>query len=240
MNRLMKKCLTLAVVAALAVGTIPATQGFAQEASVTSKNTILVYGNANVLVKPDIAYVNIGVETKEKVASVSQQKNKDIMDKVIKALKNEGIKSENMSTENYSLYRSYDYVKESQVQYYMTTNTLKVTVTDFDKIGKILDVATAAGANNIYGIRFALVDESKAYDIALDKAIKNATDKANRIAKAMGKSNAKSFKIGEMSMSSMNYRDVNYAMGEMAKAVSTPIQSGDIVVSASLSVEYEY
>lgn len=238
MNRMMKKCLAIALAATLAVGMLPTTGSFAAET--TSKNTITVNGSANVMVKPDVAYLNIGVETKEKVASVSQQKNKETMEKVMKAMKALGVKSEDMSTENYSLFRTYDYVKETQVQYFMTTNTLKVTVSDFEKIGKILDAAADAGANNIYGIRFALLDESKAYDIALDKAIKNATLKADRIAKAMGKTSYKYFRIGEMSMSNVNYRDVNYVMSEKAMSPATPIQSGDIMVNATLSVEFEY
>ena len=55
-----------------------------------------------------------------------------------------------------------------------------------DKVGEVLKVAYNEGANNIYGISFDIADRKTVYKQALQKAIDDAKDKADVMAKQAG------------------------------------------------------
>ncbi len=206
---------------------------------------VTVSGEGEMTVTPDVAYITVGVESKDADAKVAQQNNAKEMDKVIAALKAKGLTDKALTTSGYNLYQTYDYnsnaSKEERDYYYVVSNTLEVEVSNIDKVGEMIDVASDAGANKINNVRFAVKDDSSYYQEALKLAMANAKGKANAIMGTFGKTAGVPYAVNESSSGGGNYVDMNLEARMMdSSAASTPIQSGDITVRASVSVSYEY
>jgi uncharacterized protein len=205
---------------------------------------ITVSGTAELDTAPDEADISMGVQTLDKDASVSQQKNADIMEKVMAAIKLAGIPEADISTSQYSLYELKEWDPKLQVEVskgYQTTNTVIATTKDLSIIGKVIDAAAKAGANNIGGITFKLSKDKEASvkkDV-LALAAKNGKDKAQTIATSLG------VKLGELqqvSETQFYYTPVFMDSAESARAAGsapTPITPGDVTTSATLSIAYE-
>ncbi|MBX5496805.1 MAG: SIMPL domain-containing protein [Bryobacteraceae bacterium] len=69
---------------------------------------------------------------------------------------------------------------------YTASNTVRVTTDDLASVGKIIDVATASGANQISDLRFTLKDEEALHAQALRAAVANAKRNAEAIASGLG------------------------------------------------------
>jgi uncharacterized protein YggE len=221
-------------------GKILPSQSYAAETS-ESVRLVTVQGVGEVTVKPDMATINIGVETEDKDAAFAQSSNARLMDAVSKAIKELGVKEDELQTSQYNIYKSRNYGDESQEEFFVVTNTLTVTVNDISKVGAIIDASSKAGANKINSINFSVKDESKYYQEALKNAMTSAKGKATTIMSTFGKKPSLPYTVSEASYYGGAVR-ANYAM-DMAmekSAVATPIEAGDLTITANVSVQYDY
>lgn len=246
MKKLVTATLAIALVAgAFMTGGVQPPMTISEAAAVEQTDYRLeVKGEGIVNVTPDMAYINIGVETEDIDASVAQSENAKLMTSVKKAIMNAGIDEDDMQTMNYSIYKTYNYYDDRErEEVYRATNTLKVTVRDLDNLGDLIDVASKSGANQINSIQFTVEDEEAYYQEALVLAMSNAKGKADAILGTMDKTSGTPVKITEESYGGGILRDTG-AIAFSAKAesmnYSTPIQAGDIQVTANVSVEYDY
>lgn len=208
------------------------------------KSTVEVYGSANIDVKPDVAYINIGVNTENDNPSVAQKENKVKMDKIISSLKKIGLTDDELQTLNYSIRKNYRYLKDNErEEYYVVSNSLKITINDLEQIGNVIDAASDAGANNINSIQFAVLDDTSYYNEALTLAMESAKEKANSIMSTFGEVANKPKTVIEISNNYGATRDMGNMMMKSEAAydsIATPIQAGDITISARVKVIYEY
>ncbi len=206
--------------------------------------TVTVSGQGEIVVTPDLAYIDLGVQTKAVDATKAQQENAKLMTTVIDALKKQGIKAEDIKTTNYSIYQTYDYKSNGERgdAYYVVNNTVNVKILDVTKVGNVIDAATLAGANSVNSIRFTVKDDSKYYQDALKLAMTNAKGKATAIMSTFGKTPGLPSAVNESSSGGGLYYDYypsNVKM-DMAFAESTPIESGEIKITANVTVSYDY
>lgn len=206
------------------------------------KNTITVNGEGVVKVKPDMAYVDMGVDTISKTAKDAQEKNSDVMNKVMQVLKGMGIAEDDIKTTDYSIYPEQNYddnTKQTIVTGYHVSNMIEVTVRNINNVGNVIDKAGDAGANRMYNVRFAISDNSPYYQQALQIAAKNAKDKAVGIAKGLGVSIGNPIKVTEQSVGGpIVYGNFN-AMKQDSTA-GTPVSSGELEVRAQITVDYSF
>ena len=231
----------------LAYGFMTGNAKSAAAAEDVSRNSLSVSGQGKIFVKPDIAYVTIGVTTEAKSAKDAQSENSQNLAKVFSALKSAGISEIDIRTVNYDLSPRYDYINTKEVQKqvlkgYVVTNQVQVTVRNVDNVGKVLDGATNAGANLSGGVTFSLSEPKMdtAYTDALNKALKNGSGKAETLAKGLGVSIGKPKEVVENGAS---YPQPVYGgIRNEAKAVevSTPISTGQMEITATVSLKYEY
>lgn len=224
------------------------------EAAAESGETsgIVVTGSGEVKVKPDVAYISIGVETFDTDANKAQQANAKQMEKIMEAMKKQGITDKEMKTTQYNIYKTYKPVTDKvtftanmddkRVEGYICNNMLEITINDITTTGTIIDAASKAGANNVRNIRFGIKDNEKYYTEALKKAVTNAKGKANAIASSVGVSIDKPFKIVENSggYSPYLYRDVMMSAKADMSSYNTPVEAGELTISANVNVEYKY
>lgn len=150
------------------------------------QNRVTVVGKGELSVKPDIAYLSIGVETYADTAKAAQQSNAQKMEKVQALLKNTWKMNEkDIKTERFYVQPNYTYSeKEGQkVKNYSASHSLEVTMRDLSKIGDLLDAASNAGANQIGGARFSVENRDIHEAQVIEKAMASADIKAQAVAK---------------------------------------------------------
>ena len=151
--------------------------------------TIRVSGSGRAVLSPDIAYVNIGVQTESKDAVEAVTSNNIQTQKVTDALVDSGIDEKEIQTTNFSIYPRQDYDSQGKPTgeiTYIVENSVHVTVRDLDQIGEILNTAVQAGANTIHGIQFDVSDKTEALSEARQSAVANAETVAEELAQAAG------------------------------------------------------
>ncbi|MBE0449866.1 MAG: SIMPL domain-containing protein [Clostridia bacterium] len=218
----------------------PATVSEAAEANAGDR-MVTVSGEGKIVVTPDVAHIELGVQTKNEDATVAQQNNAKLMSAVVEAIKKAGIDEKDIQTTGYSLYQTYDYQPDGSKKdpYYVANNIVRVKIKDVDSVGKIIDLATVAGANTVNSIQFSIEDDSEFYQEALKLAMVSAKSKATAIMGTFEKTPGLPKAVVESSSST----PIIYGYGAektMAADMATPIESGEITITANVSVSYDY
>jgi uncharacterized protein YggE len=224
------------LIAMLAIGIVSA-------ADTGTDHTITASGTGSVIGTPDRAQISLAVETENVDVKVAQVENAARMTQVMDALKAAGIPEDALKTTGYNIYPVYEESKSligPKIKAYRVTNTLTVTLHDVSRTGEVIDIGVANGINQANSIQFILSDEQS--QVLRTEALKEATDRAasdaQTVATALGVSisGVKSVDIGA------GYNPVrfqNYAVSDSAGgAVPTPIEPGDITVTATVTVTY--
>jgi uncharacterized protein YggE len=203
--------------------------------------TIYVTGNALVVLAPDIAYISIGVHSEAKSAKDAVAANNTQTQAVVDAIKGQGVDAKDIQTTNFSVYQQEKYAPtgEDLGAFFMTDNTVYVTMRDITKIGAILDASIAAGANSIYGITFDVQDKETAMATGRDQAMADATAQAEELAKAAGATLGDVQSISYYSNSPVPvYYDNKAAAAGVGGGASVPISAGQLTLTVSVSVTY--
>src|SRR5574341_1267113 len=151
------------------------------------EHTLSVSGSASAFAVPDRASMNIGVLTQARTAKEESEKNAASMTSVLNEIKNLGVPDKDIRTSILSIQPVYDYPKEGgapTITGYSASNSVVVTTDVLEKLGDIVDMSVAAGANQVSGISFE-VSEEKQKQIQgelLVSAVKDAEGKANKLA----------------------------------------------------------
>jgi hypothetical protein len=200
---------------------------------------LTVHGHAEIKVKPDIAYVNVGVVTQAHDAAQAEQENAVRATALVKALKKAGIADGDIQSQSYDLQPQYDYkASPALLTGYQVTNSFQVTVRDLTKAGAIIDLATQAGSNQISGVTFDLADRTQAEARALAMAIMRAHVKATLMAKAAQVSLGRLVDLSEGSPPVFEPIVMHSAMLMKAAAASTPVQPQEIKITADVTALY--
>jgi len=209
------------------------------------RNTISVSGQGKVSTQPDKAELYIRINAEGRTATAAKDSNSELSEKVINALKGEGVPKKDIETNYYYLNKKQEW-DESQRKYvdvgYEVNHVLKVTTTELDNVGKLLDTAVNAGANGVDSVNFGLTDEKQKQvsGEALKIAAKEAEGKAESIASSVGVQLGKLVTVSESNFiyTPYIYRDVMYSKAEAA-VPSTEILPRTLEITASVSLIYE-
>jgi uncharacterized protein YggE len=241
---MMKKSVFIAAMAVITAGSLVFAAISANKPveayAATENGKITVLGYGAISVKPDIAYVSVGVTTQQVDPKSAQSNNAASMDEVLAAIKGLGIEEKDIQTSEYSIYPQQDYQNGNKITGYIVTNMVKVTVRSLDKTAEVLDAAVSAGANAGGGIQFTIADSTAYYEQAMDLAIKNAISKAQAAGKSLKVTVGSPVEIIESSSAYTPTLYGNADMKAVAESVATPIQAGDLSVSAQVTAVFNY
>ena len=206
-------------------------------------NKINVLGNAQLEFSPDEAEIRFSVVTEANDLKNAQSKNAEIANRVIDNLKINGLSSKQIETMNFNAEKIREWEKERYVDKgYRVRNTIKVTTKDIENVGKLIDVAVNAGANDVEGLLFQLSKEAKqkATEQLLAKASEDARTKAELLTNALGVRLGKAVTISESNYQvSPRYYDTYAMKASMMESAPTPIQPKNVDTSASINVVFE-
>jgi hypothetical protein len=209
-----------------------------------NSNVISVSGSGSVTGTPDRAQLTFGVQTENANVKTAQSDNAVRMNAVIDALVAAGIPKDQMKTTGYTIYPVYQDstgLLNPTIKSYQVTNTLQVTLKDVNQTGNIIDTAVTAGVNNVNSIQFMLSDEQaqSLRSQALKNAVTLARADANVVAAALGV-NITGVQSADISQGYTPIVYDNYQAGAATtkSVVPTPVQPGDITVTAQVAIVY--
>jgi uncharacterized protein YggE len=202
--------------------------------------SIRVTGEAIIVARPDQALIDIGVVTQAQNAQDAASQNAQKQEAVISALRKALGAGADIKTTGYSLNPNYRYPErggQPTITGYTASNTVEVKTGDIAQVGKVIDIATQSGANNIQSLRFMLRDEQAARANALREAAIKARAKADALAAALG---LRVLRVLFVEESGQVAPPPIYARAEMAAApAQTPVEPGTIDVRALVTLTVE-
>lgn len=228
--------ISLLAVVSVVLSACAAAPGGSQEPT----RSLNITGVGQVFLKPDIAYINIGVHTEDPSATAAVTRNNAQTQKVADALTRFGVAVDDIRTTNFNIWANTQYDRDGQPTgtSYVVDNTVYVTVRDLTKMGEMLDAVVKAGANTINSIQFDVADKTEAMTKARDAAIENAKKQAAEIATAVG------VELG--AVQSINFYDAvpspvfdGKGGGGAELAAAVPIQPGQLSLSVTVNLVYE-
>jgi len=233
----------LAIVAMVVVSSVALMRPPLAVSSSSSPKTIQVTGTGTLSAAPDQALLDLAVETQASTATLATSENAAIMTNVINTLTSVGISNDSIQTTSYSLTPVYSNPSNQSVAPsiigYDAVNAIQVTLSNLGSVGKVLDQAISAGANQVQGITFTLSNTALAslQKQALQLALQDANNQAKATAAALGLTI-----VGPISVSPgyvfqpVSYSRLNVAVSE----TPTPVQPGTLQVSATVQVTYQF
>lgn len=233
--------LTSCAGAALAQSSTP----LAEDQTVQPVNrTISVNGSGKTYLTPDIAYVNIGVQTESEDAAEAVSVNNSRSQQVSDAINNLGVDEKDIQTRNFSIYPRQEFDNEGKPTgkiTYIVDNTVFVTVRDLDVIGDLLNAVVAAGANSINGIQFDVADKTAALSEARQAAVVNARAIAEELASAAGVSLGNVQTISTVSSDTPVPLNMGRGAAEvmLAADASVPVSPGQMLLTVDVFIVYE-
>ena len=203
--------------------------------------SIRVTGEASVTVKPDQAEISIGVVTQAQTAQAAASQNAQKQDAVISQLRKALGAGADIKTISYSVSPRYRYPRDAApiLDGYTASNTIQVKTSNLDQVGKLLDLGTESGANNIQSLRFTLKDETAARAQALREASIRARTKAEAIASALGLKIQRILRVEEGGSMVRPFAEMETTALRAQAAPTTPIEAGSIDVRATVTVTVE-
>lgn len=176
-----------------------------------ARSTITVYGEGKVTLEPNLATVGFRVFSNAKDVSEAQQKNAELSQTVMAAIKAKGIADDDIETGQLRINEVYDYSNNThRISDYDVYYEITVTVRDISILGSLMSEVVAAGASDIIGPEYSIDEDTDAYLTALSLAVEAAAAKANAIAAGAG------VKISPLPISLNEGGNVNYAVNTVA------------------------
>lgn len=206
----------------------------------SNPKTLQVTGTGTVSAAPDQVVLILAVETQSSSATQATTDNAAAMGQVMDALTGLGIDKNSISTTSYTLTPNYqnnpDQSMPSKIVGYTARNEIQVTLQDLSLVGRALDTAISAGANEVPGIMFTFSTSTLAglQKQALALAVQDADGQAKTTAQSLGVTI-----IGPISVSPGYVFQPN-VQKFAASQPGTPIQPGTLQVSATVQVTYQF
>lgn len=206
---------------------------------------IVVIGEGEAAVAPDLAIVTLSVLREEETArGALDQANKATAD-VIAAMKEAGIEARDLQTSGLQInpryvYPQNDAAEQPRIVAYQVTNTLTVRVRDIAKVGEIADRAVTLGVNQGGSIAFTNDDPSAVRAEARRRAVNDAIDRARTLAEAAGVGLGPVVELSEQSHTQPPMPIVAgraYRMEAQADAV--PVEAGENVYRVQINATFE-
>lgn len=230
-----------AMAVALAISLALSMTACAAPTAQSTPETITVNGVGEITAAPDMATLELAVESRGATSEEVRSKNAKDTNATIEMLKSLGIAEDKIQTTDLSLRSNYDY-NGNESGYRMTTR-LQVVVQDVSRVGEIVDQVISTGINRLYGVEFGISDESALYGQALESAVAAARSSAEHLAAAGERSVGRMIGVTEQNthMTVQESFRPNPATGggDFAADSGTAVMGGTCSISAQIQVIFE-
>ncbi len=247
LKKLLSSGLMIAVVAALVVALAPALTAQAapdrQEGAAPNQRTVTVTGYGTAYGAPDIVTVGLGVEASNADVLTAMNEVTERMNQVIAVLEQQGVASEDIRTEHFSIYQDYyggpaDGGQRPEPTYRVSTG-LNVTVRETERVGELLSAAVEAGANLVNYVNFDIEDRASLQAEARNSAVQDARDRAQQLADILGLTVGEPLTVTEETETyfGLEARGLGGG-GGVGAAQPAPIREGQLGVSIAVTITF--
>lgn len=200
-------------------------------------NSITATGTASMEVAPDTAYVNFNVFGRGDTAEIAANISANRVASVKRALAVAGITKEDIETINY--YVNPVYGEKGKINGYQANHYMKAKISDINRVGEMVDVLAANGADSINNVDFGVSDQELLQRQLLGKALENARLQAEVVATAANRELGKlmAARISNYGGYSRMYNSV--MLKGTADSSATVIETKGIKVNASVEASFE-
>ena len=219
----------LALIAALPV--------IAQQNS--ERSVVNVTGEGIVKVEPDEVLIKSRIEHEGNSAAEVKRQNDEVVNKVIKYLKAQGIDDKNINTEYVNLNKRYDY--NDKTYSYVANQAISIRLENLKDYETIMKGLLENGLNRIDGIQFKSSEMEKYEKEARKLAVLDAQSRAKELAQPLGQDIGKAVSISEMDYNSFQpvYRMDEAVEMSAAKDGQQTIAPGELEIKIKVNVGFE-
>lgn len=205
-------------------------------------HSIRITGEGKVTAAPDVAKIQLGYSVEKKTVAEAQKDNATKMNAIIDKLKKDfKIEPKDIQTANYYIAPQYDYTSGRQtLRGYLVSQNVNVKVKQMDKVSAIVEAAGVIGLNQVGNLIFEIDNPEKLKQVAREKALAQAKDKAEALSKIAG------VKLGRIisffESSNGDQPPSLYALDKSANGIGgqeTAIEAGSNEITIIATVEYE-
>jgi hypothetical protein len=204
--------------------------------------SITVSADTSVSGEPDQAQIDIGVSTQARTAPEASKENAERLARVLAELRKLLGKGDELKTSGYALHPQYRHPPggKPEIAGYTATNSVRVKTGRLDEVGRLIDAAMQAGANQVNRLQFSLKDEEAMRLQALRQAALKARNKADALAAALGLKVLRVIALNEGAQPIQPIvRAAAMARSDAMSAAPTPIEPGTVEVRAAVTLMVE-
>jgi uncharacterized protein len=198
---------------------------------------IVASGSGEVMLPPDNPVVAVAVETRAPSAAAAAAQNASVVAAVRQALQRAGVHPDSMQTTGYGVSPVSDFDGGTRRERgYVAQATLNIPLSDMERVGAVIDLALASGANRVVGVSFRPRGMDAARRAALAQAVSEAREDAEAMARAAGGS------LGALQelTSAHDAGEATRVVIGGANSIGTSITPGDIRVSAMVMARWTF
>jgi uncharacterized protein len=216
--------------------------GTAQAQQAEHPRTIGVSGQGEVRAEPDRATVTLSVEARKPKLDDARAEVAKTVDAVLKLTRELKVDPKLVHATRINVQPEYNWqpqANERNLIGYFVSRQVEIELRDLEKLGTLLERAIDLGVNQVGDPR---LDSSKRQDLvreALAKAVVDARQNAEVIAKAAGARLGNARTINANTEFTPPPMPMVRAMAMEAKAAGAPYQSGEMTFNATVNVQYD-
>ena len=203
---------------------------------------LLVHGQGIIQVTPDVAIVQLGVEHRAATVAEAMAANNEAVANVLRALAQTQIADRDVQTMELNVHRMTQRIPRTddraiEEEVFVVRNIVQARIRDLGHLGQVIDVAIAAGANQMRGLRFGLSEDRHVKDQAREAAVDDARHRAEQLARLHNVRLGRVLRIAEQDGGGQPPKGM--LMRAADERAGTPISVGDLSFSAGVEVIYE-
>lgn len=231
-------CAALAIAGTASAQSGPVPNAFAPEITASARG--------EVRQPADRAWVNFSVETRDGLAAQAGALNSQQTSRLLEALKAAGVASSDIVTSGYNVSQNYEGEGRPRPAGFIARNSIRVTVSKLDNVGRIIDAGLGGGATQVYTMQLGPIDSNDARRRALALAVADARRDAEAMAVAAGGSLGRLISLTSTSSPMMREAPMNdMIMGGMVTSASgysgpTPFTPREVTISAIAFGRWEF
>ncbi len=214
----------------------------AAQAKEQQTRTIVVSGQAQLNVPPDVVIITMGVETSEKTIAASKRQNDERIKVVLTLMKGLGIDPDSIKVDYLSVGPRYYGSDVFQVR-----RTVVITLKDIARFDDLVDAILQLEGSNLLNVDFRTSELRKYRDQARSLAMKAAKEKADAMAGELGQKVGRPISIVEDQnnwWSYYNFYSAYYGYGRSSAGANVvqnvqnvqPLDTGASAVGGDTSV----
>jgi uncharacterized protein YggE len=203
-----------------------------------------VSGFGEAVGEPDMASVELGVESEAEDVGTAIDLSNEIVEQVTQALIDAGIASSDIQSTHFNVWREEGFDRltgqpTDEVTFHVDS-TVRIKVRDIDQISRMIQTGLDAGATNVFGLTFGIDDSAELEAEARLQALDDAKDRAQQLADALGMTLGKPIIVSELVAGS--------ALGALSEAAlfrgmgggggGPPLSPGELTVGVQVDVMY--